>query len=72
VKHPLFFNEVLVHQASRSVGRAKVTYYPIDGMLKGIRIGLELGDGSKRDFALTELRRAGPEEEANLQFVEDK
>jgi hypothetical protein len=68
VKHPLFLNEVLVHEQSQSVGVAKVTYYPIDGMLKNIRIGVELGNGSKRDFPLVELRRASPEEESTLQF----
>jgi hypothetical protein len=71
VKHPLFVGEVLVHEASRSVGRAKVTYYPINGELKGIQIGIELRDGSRREFPLTELRRAAPEEEENLEFVED-
>jgi hypothetical protein len=71
MKHPLFLDEVLVHEASRSVGRARLTYYPIDGFLKNILIGLELGDGSKRQFPLVELRRAGPEEESTLQFVQD-
>jgi hypothetical protein len=71
VKFPLFVNEVLVHEESQSVGIAKVTYYPIDGMLKNIRIGLELRDGARREFALTELRRASPEEESTLQFVLD-
>jgi hypothetical protein len=71
VKFPLFVNEVLVHEQSQSVGVAKVTYYPIDGMLKNILIGLELGNGLKRDFPLVELRRASPEEESSLQFVPD-
>lgn len=69
VKFPLFLNEVLVHEQSQSVGIARVTYYPIDGMLKNIRIGLELGDGVRREFPLVELRRASPEEEKTLQFV---
>jgi hypothetical protein len=69
VKFPLFVNEVLVHEPSASVGIAKVTYYPIDGMLKNIRIGVELRDGARREFPLVELRRASPEEEATLQFV---
>ena len=68
VKYPLFLNEVLVHEATQSVGVAKVTYYPIDGMLKNIRIGVELGNGSRKDFPLVELRRASPEEESTLQF----
>ena len=68
VKYPLFLDEVLVHESSETVGVAKVTYYPVDGMLKNIRIGVELGNGSKRDFLLTELRSASPEEEATLQF----
>jgi hypothetical protein len=71
MKHPLFVGEVLVHEATQSVGRAHVTYYPIDGQLKNIQIGLELADGSRRDFPLTELRRAGPEEESTLTYVED-
>ena len=71
MKHPLFLNEVLVHEASQSVGVAKITYYPIDGQLKGIRIGLELRDGSKKDFSLVELRRASPEEESRLEYVPD-
>jgi len=50
------------------VGRARVTYYPIDGFLKNIRIGIELADGSRREFPLAELRRAGPEEEATLAY----
>ena len=58
-----------MHEPSESVGIAKVTYYPVDGMLKGILIGLELLDGSKRDFPLVELRCASPEEEKTLQFV---
>jgi hypothetical protein len=68
VKFPLFVNEVLVHEESASVGIAKVTYYPIDGMLKNIRIGLELCDGERREFPLVELRRASPDEESTLQF----
>jgi len=68
VKHPLFLDEVLVHEPSETVGVAKVTYYPIDGELKNIRIGVELGNGSKRDFPLVELRSASPEEEATLEF----
>ena len=68
MKYPLFLNEVLVHEATQSVGVAKVTYYPIDGMLKNIRIGVELGNGSRKDFPLVELRRASPEEESTLQF----
>jgi hypothetical protein len=71
VKHPLFVDEVLVHEASESVGVAKVTYYPIDGELKGIQIGLELANGSRRDFPLVELRRASPEEEKTLKFVRE-
>jgi hypothetical protein len=71
VKHPLFINEVLVHEASRSVGTARLTYYPIDGFLKNILIGLELRDGSKRQFPLVDLRRASPEEEATLEFVQE-
>jgi hypothetical protein len=70
VKHPLFLNEVLVHEETKSVGVAKVTYYPIDGMLKNIRIGVELGNGSKKDFPLVELRRASPDEESSLQIDE--
>lgn len=72
MKHPLFLNEVLVHEGSESVGIAKVTYYPIDGMLKGIEIGLELANGTRREFPLVELRRASPEEESTLQFVRDE
>ena len=68
MKHPLFLDEVLVHESSETVGVAKVTYYPIDGELKNIRIGVELGNGSKRDFPLVELRSASPEEEATLEF----
>ena len=68
VKYPLFLDEVLVHESSETVGVAKVTYYPVDGELKNIRIGVELGNGSKRDFPLVELRSASPEEEATLQF----
>jgi hypothetical protein len=68
VKHPLFLDEVLVHEASETVGVAKVTYYPIDGTLKGIRIGVELGNGSRKDFPLVELRQASPQEESTLQF----
>jgi hypothetical protein len=68
VKFPLFVNEVLVHEASESVGIAKVTYYPIDGLLKNILIGLELRDGTRRDFPLSELRRASPDEESTLQY----
>jgi hypothetical protein len=68
VKHSLFLNEVLVHEATQSVGVAKVTYYPIDGTLKGIRIGVELGNGSRKDFPLVELRSASPEEEATLRY----
>jgi hypothetical protein len=71
VKNPLFLGEVLVHEATKSVGRARVTYYPIDGQLKNIQIGLELRDGTRREFPLNELRRAGPEEEANLEYVAD-
>jgi hypothetical protein len=68
VKFPLFLNEVLVHEASQSVGIARVTYYPIDGMLKNILIGLELRDKVRREFPLVELRRASPEEESTLQY----
>jgi hypothetical protein len=68
VKFPLFLNEVLVHEASASVGIARVTYYPIDGMLKNILIGLELRDKVRREFPLVELRRASPGEEATLQY----
>ena len=68
VKHPLFVDEVLVHEESEAVGVAKVTYYPIDGQLKGIKIGLELKDGTRRDFPLIELRRASPEETRTLSF----
>ena len=64
----LFLNEVLVHEASQSVGIARVTYYPIDGMLKNILIGLELRDKVRREFPLVELRRASPEEESTLQY----
>ena len=71
VKHPLFVDEVLVHEATESVGVAKVTYYPIDGMLKGIMIGLELSNGTRREFPLVELRRASPDEESSLQFVRE-
>ena len=69
VKHPLFLDEVLVHEGTESVGIAKVTYYPIDGTLKGIRMGLELANGTRRDFPLTELRQASPEEESTLTFI---
>ena len=72
VKHPLFLNEVLVHEGSESVGVAKVTSYPIDGMLKGIEIGLELADGTRRHFPLVELRSASPEEEETLRFVREE
>ena len=68
MKFPLFLNEVLVHESSRSVGVAKVTYYPIDGLLKNIRIGLEMKDRARREFALVELRRASPDEESTLQI----
>jgi hypothetical protein len=71
VKHPLFLDEVLVHELSETVGVAKVTYYPVDGELKNIRIGVELGNGTRRDFPLVELRSASPEEEATLQFQPD-
>ena len=71
MKFPLFLNEVLVHEASESVGIARVTYYPIDGMLKNILIGLELRDNVRREFPLVELRRASPEEEATLQYNAD-
>lgn len=71
MKFPLFLNEVLVHEGSRSVGIARVTYYPIDGMLKNILIGLELSGNVRRDFPLVELRRASPAEEATLQYQED-
>jgi hypothetical protein len=71
VKFPLFLNEVLVHEASASVGVARVTYYPIDGFLKNILIGIELRDGARREFPLVELRRASPEEESTLQFVSE-
>jgi hypothetical protein len=71
VKSPLFLNEVLVHEASQTVGIARVTYYPIDGMLKNILIGLELRDKARRDFPLVELRRASPEEESTLQYDPD-
>lgn len=72
VKHPLFVDEVLVHEGSESVGVAKVTYYPIDGMLKGIQIGLELKNGTRREFPLVELRRASPEETETLEFSREK
>ena len=68
VESTLFLNEVLVHEASQSVGIARVTYYPIDGMLKNILIGLELRDKVRREFPLVELRRASPEEESTLQY----
>jgi hypothetical protein len=71
VKHPLFLNEVLVHEGSKSVGVAKVTYYPVDGTLKDLRIGLELRDGTRRDFALAELRAASPDEETTLEYDEE-
>jgi hypothetical protein len=69
MRNPLFLNEVVVHEGTQSVGVAKVTYYPVDGQLKNIRIGLELSNGTKRDFPLVELRRASPEEESTLEFV---
>ncbi|HEX7859036.1 MAG TPA: hypothetical protein VF773_01780 [Verrucomicrobiae bacterium] len=72
MKHPLFKDEVLVHEGSESVGVAKVTYYPIDGTLKGIEIGLELADGSRRQFPLVELRGASPEEERTLKFEREE
>ena len=72
MKHPLFVGEVLVHEASQCVGIAKVTYYPIDGFLKNIEIGLELRDGSRREFPLHELRRAAPEEESSLEYLADQ
>jgi hypothetical protein len=72
VKHPLFFNEVLVHEKSKSVGIAKVTYYPVDGTLKDLRIGLELRDGTRRDFSLAELRGPSPEEEVTLQYTDSE
>lgn len=72
MKHPLFFDEVLVHEGSESVGVAKVTYYPIDGTLKGIRMGLELANGTRRDFPLVELRQASPDEEATMKFVREE
>jgi hypothetical protein len=72
VKYPLFLDEVLVHESSESVGVAKVTYYPIDGELKGIRLGLELANGTRRDFPLIELRRASPDEESTLKFVREE
>jgi hypothetical protein len=72
VKHPLFVDEVLVHEGSESVGVAKVTYYPIDGTLKGIRMGLELANGTRCDFPLSELRQASPEEEKTLKFEPDQ
>jgi hypothetical protein len=72
VKHPLFLDEVLVHEGSESVGVAKVTYYPIDGTLKGIRMGLELANGTRRDFPLVELRQASPDEEATMKFVREE
>lgn len=68
MKHPLFLDEVLVHEGSESVGIAKVTYYPVNGELKGIRMGLELANGTRRDFPLVELRGASPEEERTLRF----
>ena len=71
MKHPLFLNEVLVHEGSESVGVAKVTYYPINGELKGIRMGLELANGTRKDFPLVELRQASPEEEETLTFVRE-
>ena len=72
VKHPLFVNEVLVHEGSESVGIAKVTSYPIDGLLKNIEIGLELADGTRRHFPLVELRCASPDEEKTLKFVREE
>ena len=71
MKHPLFLNEVLVHEGSESVGTAKVTYYPVNGELKGIRMGLEMANGTRRDFPLVELRSASPEEEKTLRYVRE-
>jgi hypothetical protein len=68
VKSPLFFNKVLVHEASQSVGIARATYFPIDGMLNNILIGLELRDNVLREFPIVELRRERPEEESTLQY----
>ena len=68
MKHPLFLDEVLVHEGSESVGIAKVTYYPVNGELKGIRMGLELANGTRGDFPLVELRGLSPEGERTLRF----
>ena len=41
-------------------------------MLKGIEIGLELANGTRRHFPLVELRNASDDEERTLTFVREQ
>ena len=50
--------EIMVHDASRTIGQVVETIYPPDNELSGFEQVLSLSDGTQRKFRLAELRPA--------------
>ena len=50
--------EIMVHDATRTIGQVVETIYPPDNKLNGFEQVLLLSDGTQRKFRLAELRAA--------------
>lgn len=50
--------EIMVHDASRTIGQLVETIYPSDKRVSGFEQVLSLSDGTQRKFQLAELRPA--------------
>ena len=50
--------EIMVHDATRTIGQVVETIYPPDNKLNGFEQVLLLPDGTQRQYRLAELRHA--------------